>query len=173
MDPVIQAKMLLAQALALLGGTDPTFTADNDPMTAVLDRRGVWRPGWLREANAKVLARYPGLIKPGTGLGFDGKPTAGTPIRLIDGFLYQPIKLRSDITAEVRDLLQKAHNDTFLAATTGDFGNVLAYMPLDPLPESPGPGYFTVAVHSLYTEPELLKAHLLKLYRTHDLLPAE
>lgn len=171
MDTNTALKMLLAQALALLGGASDGG-ADDDPMTAVLDQRGVWRPSWLRAANAQIEATYPGLYKPGASIGPDGQPTTRTAIRLIDGFLYQPIKQRDDLTQVQRDNLQKAHNDTFLGATTGDFGGrTLAYMPFDDVIDPSKPGYFVASLHQFHDTPESVREATLRLYRIHGLLP--
>lgn len=166
---LLAARERIDSAIAALGGQGQV--SSDDPMTAPLDQRGVWNPSWLRAANAQVEALNPGLMKVGPAIGLDGRPVEATPIRLISGFIFQPIAQRADISQAVRDLYQREHNRTFLAATTGDFGRTLAYLPLDADGVQDGPGYFVASLHSIHQDPEEVKEKLLRLYRIHDLLP--
>lgn len=160
MDVTAQVQMLLLQAIALLSGT--LVASADDPMTAVLDQRGVWRPQWLKLLNAQVEARYPGLVKPIAGVEFGGAITRFTGLQLIDGFIFHPIAKREDISDAIRKLYQDQHNYTFLAASSGDFGNVLSYLPLDSI--ATGPGYFTASLHSIHTDAAQVRELTERLY---------
>ena len=145
----------------------------NDWRTAPLDGRGVWRPGWLKPINERVLKRHPGFYIDGPSIDAQGRPITRTPYRLIDGFVFQPIAGREDLTAKQRAFYHDQHNYTFLAASTGDFGNVLAYVPLDVDDLSDGgKGYFTASLHYIHQNAADLPRLVEKLYRTHGLLPA-
>lgn len=172
---VNEATALLLQAVALLTGGQgveaPEYQADNDPLTAPLDSRAVWRPGWLKRRNAAVLARFPGLVRPGPGIGPDGRPTMATPIKLIDGFVFHGVDARTDLTPSQRASLQREHNRTFLAAVTGDFSVSLPCLPIEGQEITTSPGYWTASVHSSLRDPADLERRLDRLYRIHDLLP--
>ncbi len=150
------------------------FDPSNDWQTAPLDGRGIWRPAFLGSINARVLKMHPDFWINGPSLDAQGKPITRSPYRLIDGFVFQRITSRDDLTQKQRDFYQSEHNRTFLAATTGDFGNVLAYLPLDVDDMNDGGrGYFTASLHSGMNDASKLPALVEKLYRTHGLLPAE
>lgn len=145
----------------------------NDWRTAPLDGRGVWRPAWLKPVNERVLKRHPGFYIDGPSVDWQGRPITRTPYRLIDGFVFQPIAGREDLTLKQRAFYHDQHNYTFLGASTGDFGNVLAYLPLDADgSEEDRRGYFTASLHYIHQNAADLPRLVEKLYRTHGLLPA-
>jgi hypothetical protein len=172
---VNEATALLLQAVALLTGGQgveaPEYLADNDPLTAPLDSRAVWRPGWLKRRNAAVLARFPGLIRMGASIGLDGRPTTSTPIKLIDGFVFHGVDARQDLTASQRASLVREGQRTFLATLTGDFASSLPVLPIEGQEVTTTPGYWTASVHQSIRDPADLERRLDRLYRIHDLLP--
>jgi hypothetical protein len=161
---LVRVHELLTQAIALLTSVGGN-TAD-DPMTAVLDQRGVWRPSWLLALNAQALAYRRESTQPGPG-----GVARRVGLHLIDGFIFNPCLQRTDLTERQRATITAAHNATFLAAMTGDPAQAFLHLPLDEVPAPEVDATYVAQVHSSINDPQDLRRRVERHYRINGLVP--
>lgn len=167
-DQVTLARSILDRVQSAIGGGD---TPVGNSLTDALLDNGAWRPQWLIDTNAPILAAHPDGWKGGDTLDASGNPTSRTPVVLVGAFYFDRCLGRNDLTETQRNNIQ---NRTQWAWGSPGLIQIDEVTRLPRLPVYMHdyvhgvPGEFTLSVPAgWYKSDEELRIALRRMYQIH------